>query len=80
VDNHKSSLAAMVWLNDINKKAISSVYGNDAGKTIIMLYDDTIQNIIVGEMGFGQVSIPVKDVKNKVTEIRVQLYPYVFID
>lgn len=35
VDNHNHPLAAMVWLNDINGKAISSVYGNDDGKISI---------------------------------------------
>jgi hypothetical protein len=80
VDSHESPLAAIVWLNDLNKKAISSVYGNNDGKVIIMLYTDTIQNLIVGEMGYGLVSIPVKDIKYKVTDISVKLYPYVFID
>jgi hypothetical protein len=80
VDSHESPLAAIVWLNDLNKKAISSVYGNNDGKVIIMLYNDTIQNLIVGEMGYGQVSVPVKDIKYKVTDISVKLYPYVFID
>jgi hypothetical protein len=76
VDNHNNPLAAMVWLNDINGKAISSVYGNDDGKISIMIYDNTILNMTVGIIGYGKVFIPVKNIKDKVTDIKVQLYEY----
>jgi hypothetical protein len=80
VDNHNDPLAAIVWLVDKYNKALSNVVSNKDGKVFIMIYDEKIQNINIGIIGYGRVSIPVNRIKNKITEIRVQLYQYISED
>ena len=77
VENHDDPLPAIVWLADKHNKALSNVVGNKDIKVFIMIYHQNFQNINVGIIRYGRLSIRVNRIKNKITEIRVQLYQYI---
>lgn len=76
IDEQNLSLNAVITLKDKTGDGISGVLTNDDGKIIIMIFDDRITEVIVGRIGFGMVSITIKSIKNKIVDVKVQLYTF----
>jgi hypothetical protein len=78
VDERNTPYDGIITLSDENKKGISGIYTNKDGKILVMVYDDAIKHIVVGGLSSGSIIIPIKQVKNTVADIKVQLYPFTF--
>ena len=76
VDEKNNPLNGIISLSDVNKKGITAILTNEDGKILVSVFTDLVKYIIVGRIGFGDVIIPIDKVKNKVTEVRIQLYPF----
>ena len=76
VDEKNNPLNGIISLSDVNKKGVTAVLTNEDGKILVSVFTDLVKYIIVGRIGFGDVIIPIDKVKNKVTEVRIQLYPF----
>ena len=70
----------LISLNDRDQKGISGVHANEDEKVFLMIYNDSIKYIMVGEYGYGKVWIPVEKIKNQVSSGKVQLYTFTRIN
>lgn len=80
VGKDNTSEYAVIFLFDDGGKKLSGLITDNAGKVTLLIWDDKVKNIMVTNIGSGSVSIPIKKVKNKVVDVKIQLYPFTFVD
>lgn len=73
VDQHNRPLGAVMSLNDKDGKGISGLNTNKDGIIMVMVFD-IITQVIVYRIGHGVVKIPLDKYKDKIIDVRVQLY------
>ena len=60
---------------DQNDKTINGVILGNHGQTTMLIWDERAKYIKVYYIGSYKVVIPIEKVKNKMVEIKVQLFP-----
>ena len=73
VDQKNNPLGAIMSLNDKDGKGISGLVTNNDGKIIVTVFD-IITKVIIYRIGHGVVKIPLNKYKDKIIDVRVQLY------
>lgn len=73
VDQYNNPLNAIMSLNDKDGKGISGLVTNNDGFIIVSVFD-LVTKIIVYRIGHGVVKIPLDKYKDKIIDVRVQLY------
>jgi Ethanolamine utilization protein EutJ (predicted chaperonin) len=73
VDQDNNPLGAIMSLNDKDGKGISGLVTNNDGKIIVTVFD-IITKVIIYRIGHGVVKIPLDKYKDKIIDVRVQLY------
>ena len=75
VDQKNNPLGAIMSLNDKDGKGISGLVTNNDGKIIVTVFD-IITKVIIYRIGHGVVKIPLNKYKDKIIDVRVQLYSF----
>lgn len=65
----------MIFLHDQNDKPINGVILGNHGQATMLIWDERVKYIEVYYIGSYKVVIPIEKVKNKMVEIKVQLFP-----
>lgn len=65
----------MIFLYDQNDKPINGVILGNDGQVTMLIWDERAKYIKVYYIGSYKVVIPIEKVKNKMVEIKVQLFP-----
>lgn len=65
----------MIFLYDQNDKPINGVILGNNGQVTMLIWDERAKYIKVYYIGSYKVVIPIEKVKNKMVEIKVQLFP-----
>lgn len=73
VDQDNNPLGVIMSLNDKDGKGISGLVTNNDGLITVSVFD-LVTKIIVYRIGHGVVKIPLDKYKDKIIDIRVQLY------
>lgn len=73
VDQDNNPLGAIMSLNDKDGKGISGLVTNNDGKIIVTVFD-IITKVIIYRIGHEVVKIPLDKYKDKIIDVRVQLY------
>jgi hypothetical protein len=65
---------AFIFLIGEDQKKISGMMIGESGDLVLYLFDDKVKSINITYVGSGQVKIPIEKVKNRLVDIKVQLY------
>jgi len=80
IGKDNTSEYALIYLFDESGKKLSGLITDNSGKITLLIWDNKVKNVLVTNVGSGRVLIPIEKVRNKVVDVKVQLYPGTFED
>ncbi len=75
VSHDNTPIDAYIIIEDDKGNLSSGILTGKDGEVLYLLWDTKAQFITVVQMGFGKVKIPTDEVRKKIVDITVKLYP-----